>query len=482
MVTIEISGADIRALEINGRRITGWTSASLDPKIFVEGVISDPQALASAIRQLLSSSGIKDKNFIASVSSLYSLSRTVIAATVGEQPATEPAIIQAAETVMPLPGEELYFSWQPVGMVEGGQQVMVIGVPRDVMDSELRALRIAGITPHLLDLRTLALARAVNRENAIILNIDAASYDIVIITGGFPDVLRTTSWQPDALSDEDKAEQLILALELTASFSNSHHKEMPLSPSTPFFVTGHLSGNLKLIQIIEDSLPYHLEQMTPQFEYPEHMPVSQYAVNIGLAMKTAASSKVNFKLPFRRKEAARNIEQNTITVPDINLLPQTYKAWRPSAKQIYSTLAIMAVLGFLIPFYQVATDAIDATASTKQRYDAVNTVMQRRRLELAKRDPLQKAVAEYQTIIAMGGGFVEDIEAVRKIASDLKVTVHAINHTESSIIFVCEAPDYLVFRDFIHALENNGRFASPVIPPEGYPYIKGGNIQLTPKH
>ena len=481
MVTLEISGADIRILEVTGKKVTGWASASLDPKMFAEGVISDPQALASAVRQLMTASGIKDKNVIASINSLYSLSRVVIVPTAGEQQAAEQAITEAAEAVMPLPGEELYLSWQPIGTQEGSQQVMVIGVPRDVLDSELRTLRLAGINAHVLDLKTLALARVVRRERAIILNIDATSYDIVILVGGFTDVLRTTAWQPEGLSAEEKAEQLISALELTVSFSNTHHISSPLDGTTPLFITGHLSGNLPLQMAIGNGVAYHIEQLSPQLEYPEHLPVSEYAVNIGLAMKTMATPKVNIKLSLGHRETGRLAEQDSFSIPDINLLPQTYKAWRPSARQVYTTLAVVTALVLLVPFYQLTIDAMSDTDTARQKYAAVNTALEKRKAEIAKREPLQKAITQYKAIVAMGGGFVEDLATIRQLTKELDVRVQAISHTGSEIKFNCEAPDYLVFREFINALEKNGRFATPIIPPEGYPYIKGGNIKLTPK-
>ena len=81
----------------------------------------------------------------------------------------------------------------------------------------------------------------------------------------------------------------------------------------------------------------------------------------------------------------------------------------------------------------------------------------------------------------MGGGFIDDLRAIRSIAEKRSVKVQAISQSGSSISFDCQAPDFTVFRDFIKALEENGRFTTPIIPPEGYPYIRGGTVTLQPR-
>jgi len=481
MVTLEISGADIRIIAFNGRRITGWASATIDPGWYEEGVVSNPLAMASAIRQIMSSSVIKDKNIFASINSLYSLSRILTVSIPGEQPLTQQAVLQAAEVLMPLSMDDMYFSWQQIARNDDGYLVSVFGVPRDVLDSELRALRAAGITPKIMDLKTLALARAARRDNAILLNIDVASFDIVIIAGGVAEVLRTTVWQPNTFTVEEQSEQLISALELTVSFYDTHHPSSNLNSSTPLFVTGHLSGNQSLIQFLENGQNHPLEQLSPPFEYPEHFPVSQYAVGIGLAMKEMTASRFNLNFSSGNKKAARPVKQTGSSIPDVNLLPQTYKPWRPSPKQISYTLAMITALGLILPLYNMATKAMNDTATVRQRYNAVNLTMEKRKAELSKREPIQKAIAQYDVLVAMGGGFVDDITAVWELAGELKVKTDVINHAGNSVTFICEAPDYIVFRDFIAGLENNGRFTTPIIPPEGYPYIKGGTVKLTPK-
>ncbi len=470
MITIEISSTDIRLMESEGERVVRWASRSIEADMFEEEVISDPQALSAAVRQLMTSSGIRGGNVIAGVSGLYSISRIVIVPNPLKGSLTHQTVLEAAKEVMPLSEDELYFSWHTVAATEGGQQVLVVGIPRDVIDGEVRTLRAAGLNPRILDLKTIALARAVNREQAIILNIEPTSFDVVIVVGGVAEVMRTTAWQQGDLTVEDKAEHLVLALELTAGFYNSHHLGFPLDPATPLFITGQMTGDIALMDKLQDRVGYLIEPLAPPLKYPAHLPVSQYAVNIGLALKGTAPSK--------------SLGQGGYLPPDINFLPQVYRPWKPSARQVYFLFVIIAAIALLFPLYQVTAEAMGKTASLEARYAIVNSELGQRQVELSNREPLQKAIAEYHTIVALGGGFVEDLKVIKSISEEFGIeVVGSITHGGGSITFPCQADSDTTFRDYEAALKESGRFSSVTSSPalqEKWPpeYPDSGTITL----
>ncbi len=470
MVTIEISSTDIKLMEIEEGRVIKWASLSLEPGMFEEEVISDPQALSVAVKQLMESSGIKARNIIASVSGLYSLSRIVTVPNPTGGPATQQAVLEAANEVMPLPEDELYLFWQAIDTIASGQQqVMVIGVPRDVIDSEMQALRAVDLNPRILDLKAMALIRAVHREQALILNIEPTSFDVVLIVNGVAEAMRTTAWQQDDLTVEEKAEHLAVALELTVGFYSSHHPASPLDPATPLFITGQMSGDLALMEKLQARVEYSTETLAPPLEYPAHLPVSQYAVNIGLALKGTA--------------AARSLEQgsHSLSLPDINLLPQVYRPWKPSARQIYALCAIVAAAVLLFPMYQVTSDAMQKTAQLTTRYTAVNTLLEMRKTKIRSRQPLQKAINEYHTIVDMGGGFIKDISVINSLAEELGIQVGPISHGGGGISFSCQADSAHTFREYLAALKESDRFSSVSSPAYKHPDIKSSTLTLKPK-
>jgi len=120
------------------------------------------------------------------------------------------------------------------------------------------------------------------------------------------------------------------------------------------------------------------------------------------------------------------------------------------------------------------------TSLLQTKYNAINSLLQQRQIEIKNREPLQKAVAEYDSIINMGGGFTDDLAIIRNEAERFNVQIQSITHEGNSINVICDADSYTVFREFLTALEESGRFLSPIPEPERFPYLEGGTVTITP--
>jgi len=466
VVTLDISSTTIRLMETRAGVIKRWADSPIEPSEIEWGAVSGEPGLGRMVKQLMASSGIRANKITTSISGLYTVSRILPMSNLPPAPTTEEAILEISRAVMPLSQDKLYFAWQTIGAEEGERQALLVGVPRDALDNELRALKAVGINPQVVELKTMALTRAVNKEQALILNIEPSSFDIIIVVNGVPEIMRTIPWQQDNLTIEDTVEHLAVTLEMTVDFYNSHHLETPLDPATPLFITGQMSTEPALMEKMQDRLDYPVEPLAPPLECPAYLPVSQYAVNIGLALRKAASAK--------------NSGQGRLLPLDINFLPEAYRPWRPTSRQLYSVAVVVIAIALLFPLFDVASETIGKTASLQAEFDLLKVELERKQLEIKKREPLQKAIGEYQTIIDMGGNFTEDLVVIRSEAEKLGVKVGGITHEGGSIKITCQAYNYVTFREYLIALEESGRFTTPIPPPEGYPYTTGGNIVLTP--
>ncbi len=466
VVTLDVDSTAIRLLETARGTVKKWASIPLETGEVEEGRVSDQPALGTMVKQLMSSSGIKASKVNVSVSGLYSISRILPMSGLPAGLTTEEALLEMAQDAMPLSEDRLYLSWQTIAAGEGEQNALVVGVPRDAIDGAVQSLRAAGLNPHILELKAMALTRVVNKERAIVLNIEPSSFDIVVAVNGVPEIMRTIPWQLDKLTEEDKVEHLALTLELTVDFYNLRHPNAPLDPATPLFITGQTAEDSTLGEKLQAKLGYPVEPLAPPLECPENLPISQYAVNIGLALRETALSE--------------SLGEGGSSPLNINLLPSTYRPWRPSAKQIYLFGALIAVIALLFPLYQITANNINKTARLETRYTALSNELQLMKAEIAKREPLKTAITEYNTIVDMGGGFTEDLGVIKGEAEKLGVQVKSITHTGNSITIVCQADSYLIFRDYLTALEESGRFSTPIPPPEGYPYTKEGTIEAEP--
>ncbi len=465
VVTLDISRTGVRIMETRGRVVRRWADVSFGPEEMEQMAKGGQTTLGAKVRQLMDSSGIKAKNVIASISGMYTVSRLIPVANLPPAPTLEESVNEIAQEIMPLPTEALYFFWQAVGTNEGERQVFILGVPRDVMDDNVRALRSVGINPQVVELQTMALARAVNKEQALILNIEPASFDIVMAVKGVPEIMSSLAWRRDSMDSGDAAEYLATNLEITVDFYNSHHLEAPFDMTNPLYITGQMSAEPELMEKLRDRLGFGVEELTPPLECPAFFPVSQYAVNIGLAM--------------RQEMSLRNGGGGGGFFPlDINLLPQAYRPWRPTARQLFYAGILVSAVTMIFPLTQITDEEMKKTNSLELKNSSLDSQLQLKMMEIQRRDPLQKAINEYKSIIAKNVRFSEDIGVIMEEAEKLGVGVSAINHRRTEITLSCAAEDYLSFRAYLTALEESGRFTIPIPPPEGYPYTSGGTIKL----
>jgi type IV pilus assembly protein PilM len=284
-IALNVEGTSARLLLARANRVLAWGEVPLESGLVKEGVIADPQAVGIALKTLLDSHRALGGQLIASVTGLRSIPRIL------ELPKMKPQMMEAAvareaKREMPVPLDDIYLSWQPLAASNGQQRIFALGVPRDTLDPLLRAIAVTGKRAYAVDIKPLALARAVDRREAIIADIEPESADIVVVTGGIPAIMRTVVSRGDGADVEGSIDRCRGELARTIKFYNDTHRQEPLAPSTPLFFTGSLAQEAAAaIESVEGLAPYPVEAVRPPLECPPDLPIASYAVNIGLAAK-----------------------------------------------------------------------------------------------------------------------------------------------------------------------------------------------------
>ena len=467
IVTLDIGVDSIRLLEMAGGRVRRWASGTLEEGLVEGSMFAHQRVLGQRVRQLMDSSGIKAKKVIASINGLYSISRLVTVPGDATGRPTRQAIEDLADEVMPVARQRIHLSWQPLDSAAGDPRVLMVGVPTEVIDGQVRSLRAAGINPHVLELRAMALARLVDRETAITLNLEASALDVIVTIEGVPEAMRTVAWRTGTATAEDRAEQAAQAVEMTLGYFETYRPEVVIDEATPVLIAGQLADDPAVAQALAEGLAYPVEPLPAPVDCPPFLSFAEYAVNVGLALKAAAA-------PGRRSGVGN------LTAPDMNLLPDEYSAWRPSSRQVLSATAIVIGLGLLFPAYQFTTVALDATAKLEVQKATLDAEQAKRQSILQDRAPLTQAVRGYKAIVDMGGGFSQDLETIYGRAAAFGVSVTEVNHKGSTVSVTCEADSYEAFQGYLEALARSGRFATPIPPPPGYPLVTGGRIHMEP--
>jgi len=195
------------------------------------------------------------------------------------------AVPREMKREMPVPMEEMHLSWQIIRRDNGHLRVFALGVPRDVLGLQMEAIRLAGAKLQSMDVKPLALVRAVGRGEALIADLEPGSLDIIVVRGGIPATIRTVSLQREIDTTEDKARRLGEELARAVKFYNDTHPEEPLQPSTPAYLTGSLAEAAASSGVVEASVGHPVEPLAPPLQCPADLPLATFMVNIGLALK-----------------------------------------------------------------------------------------------------------------------------------------------------------------------------------------------------
>jgi hypothetical protein len=299
--------------------------------------------VGEAINSLFKSTGLPRDKVIASIAGMSFTYRFI--SLPRKKPAlVEESILRAAKKEISLPLEELYLSWQAIPGKEAEQSYFILGVPRNLIDTAVQTLKIAGVPPYLMDLRPLALARTARRSDVVVVNLEADCYDIVFITGGLPTVIHTITPRGEGATLEENIRRLADELTKTAAFFQSNHPDVHLSPTTPLLLTGELATETQASALLQAEIEYPISPLVPPVEFPDKLPVASYAASIGLALK---------RTPLKTLPGG---EQTRFFDIDVNILAGKYR--KPKAKPVASRflwvgilLAIVVVL--LYPLYQM---------------------------------------------------------------------------------------------------------------------------------
>ncbi len=392
ILTLNIESTPLRFLVTNGKRVESWGSLPLEPGIVKEGLILDIPAVSKAIRQLVAEQGANGKEVIASLSGFQCIQRFPDLPRISRQLMDE-ALLREAKRTMPVPLETLYLSWQAVRSGDESQRFLLLGIPKNSMDAEVNCLRQSGIAPRSVDLKPLALARMVNLPEALIIDMESESSDIIVVEAGIPSIIRTITMRSDS-SLAKRVQYLIEEFGRVLQFYDSSHPDEPLSRSTPLFLTGGLAGDAEVYRAVAAGVEYQVEPLVSPLECPPDLPIAEYAVNIGLALKKALLS-------------------GSPGIPNINILPDSYRPHPPSVKQVLFVPGVVAGIALLYPVYGMANSATTEFDRAQAEYSAISQQLQVRQTETQKAKQINDAIAKAEQSLQSLEGQLKKLSSER---------------------------------------------------------------------
>lgn len=286
IVTVNIEERSLRLLTVKEGKVQKWGQVPLGPGLVENGLVRDPAQVGQALKALFQEHRVSQESVITSLT-VIGLGST---SHIFELPKMKPdllagAVNREARRAMPVPVEELYLAHQVIGEKGNMLQVYVLGAPRDLVNAHIRAFQMAGIQLQAMDLKPLALVRAVNQRDAVIADLENENFHVIVVRDAIPDITRSAVLHREALDPQQKARRLIEEVIRTIDFYNHSHPDKLLDPSIPVFLTGELTGTPTVYQTIQAEMGYPLEVPKPPLGCPADLPLPTFMVNIGLALK-----------------------------------------------------------------------------------------------------------------------------------------------------------------------------------------------------
>jgi type IV pilus assembly protein PilM len=457
-VSLNISNTSIRILSLKGRKVKKWGGLALEEGLVLDGLVLNPQAVGEAIVSLFKKVNLPKENVIISLAGM-SFTYRFVDLPVMKPASVEEAITRVAKKEISMPLEELYLSWQPLPSHGQEQSYFLLGVARNIVDAMVETLNIAGITPYLMDLRPLALARAANRGDAIVVNMDDDCFDIVFIADGLPRVIHSISPRGDGATLEDNIQRVIDGLNKTVVFYQSSHPESRPGPETPLLLTGELTEEAIRNGLLQSGIEYSIERLNPPVDYPPDFSVDPYTVNIGLALK---------KTPLK---TASQGDVSRFTDININLLDGKYRKKKapplPFRRILLGILLALAVIA-LFPLYQARSQVTAENADLQTELDGIN-----RELNLANliaeetaltRENIDKITAATEAlqeanrgILVTRGDFTGNLNMVTEVLPP-GTRFTSIDIDSQAISVKGDTDSVFTAVDYATALENTGVF------------------------
>ncbi len=455
---LNISSRNIKVLTLSGKRVKTWANVDLASGLVRDGVILKPQAVGEAINSLFKSSEVPRKNVIVSVTGLLFTYRFINLPRLNPS-LVEEAILRTAKKEISLPLDELYVSWQPTMSKGEEQEYFILGVSRSTVDTLVQTLEIANVEPYLIELRPLALARAANRGDAIIVNMDPDCFDIVLVTNGLPSVLHTVNPRGERATLEDNIYRLANELTKIAAFSQSNYPNTQISPSTPLLLTGESAAEAMTSGLLQSQIEYPIEPLVPPVESPKNLPIAAYTASIGLALKKTAIK------PAANGGAYRFADININILAGKSRLP---KAKRIALKSLLPAIALVVAIGLLFPLFLARAQVINENQTLETELTQLNRQLDLARLVNTETTNTEATISEITALAAVLKAANESILGTRGeyeagfqwATANMPSTVYftSIEVLKDTITIKGEADDVFTVIQYATSLEAQGIF------------------------
>jgi hypothetical protein len=280
-VAIDLSGPLIRVVEgaLGGPMRCG--SGGTPAGAHVRGRVVDVEAVGSALNQLLARTEILGSRALVSVNDALATFRVLTL----PRDSTDQTVAAAVSREMPQDSDRMSIRWVDVPTDEDERRIYAVASDRALVRSVTEAVRVAGLDPAVIDLKSACVARTAPQSVCVIVDLTGDPAEIILIDRNVPQV-----WHPVHLNlrpGEDVAPALVAPLRSVVRFYK-RRRDTSFDSDVPILICSEQPLPAAAAASLADSIGHPVDHLPTPPRVPADIRYATYLTCIGLMMRRKA--------------------------------------------------------------------------------------------------------------------------------------------------------------------------------------------------
>ena len=277
-LAIDLSGGSIRVVEgsIGGTMRSG--SAAVPDGASIAGRVADPAAVATSLRPLLARAEITLSRALVAASDTLATFRVL-----GLPPVSTNKDVDAAiSRELPFDPQRTATRWHDLESSAAGRFVYAASWDKAMLKNVTDAVRLAGIEPSVVELKSASVARAVPASTCVVVDLSSQPAELILIDRHLPQVWHSFATE-DPLGD-DAASQLAAPLRSMLRFYR-RRTDGDFGREAPVFVSGEQALSSQALAELSAMIDQPVHILPAPARVPPHVRHSTYLTCLGLLMR-----------------------------------------------------------------------------------------------------------------------------------------------------------------------------------------------------
>jgi type IV pilus assembly protein PilM len=185
LICLDFGRDRITALEIVDGAVARWISRPLPHDALNSGDPILPEYLGDAVRQSLARAAMTGTRARIALPDEATVSRLITLPPIARRDLPR-AMTFAAERHIPFPVDRARWGWDVIEKGRDGVTVYLVATWRDVVERYAEMARSAGLEPEVLEPRAVSVARALDQDQALVLDAGASKLHATLVVTGQP--------------------------------------------------------------------------------------------------------------------------------------------------------------------------------------------------------------------------------------------------------------------------------------------------------